>query len=127
MYFLHVKIFGTSLNKERLDEGLALSPSVFVKREDLTREAVAAGAMDSWIYTVENDDPKGLESSIDALADHLYKRKELFEELVREKASLYFVLTPYPDSYQVIISLKNDVISKLSEMGFCVTVDIMSV
>lgn len=122
MYFIHVKIYGTDLDYKSIKEALGLTPCVFVKAE-----STEYAKEDNWSYSVSSDDLPGMEKAVCDLADRLYSKKDFLLGLSASNAKLYFVLTPYIETYQTILNLPCDIVTKLSTCGFNIVVDIMNV
>ena len=122
MRFLHVKIFDKTIDADGMSEKIGLMPSF------VYRAGTGAGDKDSWIYSVEVDDDTDLNDSVKVLISRLYEKKDYFKGYATEnrEAELYFVIAYYVDSYQGIISLKNEDVTKISEMGFELVIDIMN-
>lgn len=122
MKFIHIKIFDKSIDADTMSKSIGLTPSF------VYRAGESIGKKDSWIYTVELDDDADVNESIKVLVYSLYEKRAYFNEYVlrNREAELYFVIAYYVDSHQGIISLKNEDIAKIYEMGFDLVVDIMS-
>ena len=130
MIFIHLKIYGMELPFNDISKILSLKPITILKAGTKTKwkDKILTQKQDFWNYSIELDDISKLQNAICDLSELLYKQKDLLKTALSDckDVKLYFIITPYIESYQMIINLNCDLLSKISASGFDLLIDIMS-